>query len=98
MFNSSNGPFLRDAIKDYFNGDKFIKKETRITAITNPNHYKQEFFQNPEVFDPDRWDNIDPSKMNPYSFFPFSSGQRTCIGQQLAVIEMKITVIHILRR
>ena len=47
---------------------------------------------------PDRWDTIDLKKAEYYSFLPFSIGQRGCLGQQLAYLQGKIAVIHILKR
>ncbi len=49
-------------------------------------------------FNPERGNNIDQSKIPPYSFFPFSAGHRVCIGQHLAVLEAKIILIHFLKR
>lgn len=33
-----------------------------------------------------------------YSFIPFSSGQRSCIGSKFALSELKICIAHIIRR
>jgi cytochrome P450 len=49
-------------------------------------------------FDPERWRNVDLGKLPSYSYFPFSSGQRSCIGQHLAHLEAKITLIGLLKR
>jgi len=37
-------------------------------------------------------------KPNEFTFFPFSSGTRNFIGQQLADMQSKIAVIHLLKR
>jgi len=63
-----------------------------------PNHFKEEFYQNPELYKPERWINFDVSKADPYAYFPFSSGQRNCIGQYLALLESKLVVIALLKR
>lgn len=52
----------------------------------------QEFWLDPEVFNPDRWldqDNVDVGRDNG-SWQPFERGSRNCIGQQLALIEARV--------
>lgn len=49
-------------------------------------------------FNPERWTRIDANKSDPFSYFPFSSGQRNCIGQHLAMLESKIAVAMVLMR
>lgn len=43
-------------------------------------------FENPETFDPDRW--IDPDH-DPFAYFPFGAGKRSCIGKSLSLLEAK---------
>lgn len=51
--------------------------------------YKSGVFEKPFEFRPERW--IEASKVPPpYTFIPFSAGERTCIGQYLAKIETKM--------
>ncbi|KAJ3117908.1 hypothetical protein HK098_006080, partial [Nowakowskiella sp. JEL0407] len=47
-------------------------------------------------FKPDRWlNNFVPV---PGSYFPFGDGPMSCIGQKMAIIETKVTLIKILQR
>jgi cytochrome P450 len=59
-------------------------------------HHNPEVWANPETFDPMRWKERD-SEANPYSFFPFSSGPRACIGKHFSLIETKIAIAMIFR-
>ena len=34
----------------------------------------------------------------PFSWLTFSAGPRSCIGKQLAMLEMKLIAIHLLRK
>ena len=63
-----------------------------------PNHFMEEFYSKPLEFNPERWSTRDPTKTDPFSFFPFSSGKRNCIGQHLALLESKIAVLFLLKR
>ncbi|XP_071089262.1 cytochrome P450 3A9-like [Haliotis cracherodii] len=53
-----------------------------------------EYFDHPDSFDPDRWKKT----INPLLWLPFGYGPRQCIAIRLALIEMKIGLIHVLRR
>jgi cytochrome P450 len=98
MYGPSAGIFPREAIKEHFIGKIPIHKGMLVTLKIKPNHFKEEFYQQPELFNPDRWKDVDSAKADPFSFFPFSSGQRNCIGQHLALLESKIAVVTLLKR
>ncbi|XP_071091477.1 cytochrome P450 3A29-like [Haliotis cracherodii] len=57
-------------------------------------HRDPEYFDHPDSFDPDRWKET----IYPLSWLPFGYGPRQCIAMRLAMIEMKIGLIHVLRR
>jgi cytochrome P450 family 4 len=57
-----------------------------------------EIWENPEEFRPERFDVVKSSdKFNFYNYVPFSAGQRNCIGQKFAMLEMKSTISKVLR-
>lgn len=58
-------------------------------------HHSAEYFVEPKVFKPQRWiDNPDLEKC----FVPFSRGSRRCIGMNLALAEILLTLAVVFRR
>jgi cytochrome P450 len=53
-----------------------------------------------QEFKPDRWLGANPvtSGIHPYSYQPFSKGPRDCIGQNLALLEMRAVLAELYRR
>lgn len=50
-------------------------------------HRDSRYFEQPEVFNPDRWANDFVKKIPTFAYFPFSGGPRVCIGQSFAKME-----------
>lgn len=61
-----------------FSGRK-IPKGTNIVVFTYGIQRDSEHYEDPHIFNPSRFENIDGKK--PFSFIPFSAGPRNCIGK-----------------
>lgn len=61
-------------------------------------HHRSDLYQQPERFDPDRWDSDlhPPTPRN--TFLPFGAGARKCIGDQFAIIEATLALATITAR
>ena len=54
-----------------------------------------EIYPDPEAFNPQRWESINPSI---YEYNPFSAGPRLCLGAAFAMMEIKIVLAMLLQR
>nr|KAG5704131.1 hypothetical protein BaRGS_009661 [Batillaria attramentaria] len=61
-------------------------------------HHDPEFWTQPEVFDPERFSAANRDKIQPYTFLPFGSGPRKCIGMRFAILEAKVALVKLLRQ
>ncbi|ORX91007.1 cytochrome P450 [Basidiobolus meristosporus CBS 931.73] len=61
-------------------------------------HHNPNVWKDPEVFNPDRFSSVEESKRSRYSWLPFSTGPRACIGMQFALQEAKIILAMLLKK
>ncbi|XP_023230247.1 cytochrome P450 4C1-like, partial [Centruroides sculpturatus] len=60
-------------------------------------HHNPSVYENPEVFDPDRFLPEKYTNLHPYAFLAFSAGLRNCPGSKGAMITMKMVLANVLR-
>ncbi len=80
-------PIAPDLIDGYS-----IPAGAMITVSQYLTHRHPEYWENPEQFNPD---NFLPEKMETrprYAYFPFGGGQRICIGNNFALLEMALAL------
>lgn len=59
-------------------------------------HETAEIFQNPELFNPDRFEqNQLESRSSRFSYVPFGGGVRSCVGKELAHIILKTLSVEL---
>ncbi|MBK9928092.1 MAG: cytochrome P450 [Anaerolineales bacterium] len=85
----------RYAMEPFQLGDYRLKKGTWVMMSAYVTHRIPDVFSDPYKFLPERWLTIHPSA---YEFMSFSAGPRYCIGQPLAMMQLKIALSIILRR
>lgn len=96
MWPPAVGILLRVARRDLVLGPYNIPKDTLVGTNIIGLMYNPKYYKNPEVFDPERWNDKSTQNAEPYSFIPFSAGQKSCIGKYLALMETKLIVIAFL--
>lgn len=57
-----------------------------------------QYYPHPERFDPERFNEENKNNIKPYTYIPFGSGPRNCIGSRFALVEMKIIFFHLLSK
>ncbi|HKR73192.1 MAG TPA: cytochrome P450 [Candidatus Nitrosocosmicus sp.] len=81
--------------EEYKIGDYTIPKESALFMSQYVMHRNPKYYDNPEVFNPDRWTDEFKRQLPRFSYFPFGGGLRGCIGEPFAWQEgiMLITTI-----
>ena len=59
-------------------------------------HRDPQYYPEPERFDPERFKDENKAKIKPYTYLPFGSGPRNCIGSRFALLETKTLFFYIL--
>lgn len=58
----------------------------------------ERFFPQPEKFMPERFAPENEHTVTPFSWFPFGAGGRACIGREMALLEIQLFIMLILKR
>ncbi|KAJ8940731.1 hypothetical protein NQ318_005482 [Aromia moschata] len=89
----------RTCVKDYKvpDEDVVIEKGTRVFIPVQGIHYDERYFKDPEVFDPERFNEANKKNIRQYSYLPFGEGPRLCIGERFGIMQTKVGLSCILR-
>ena len=60
-------------------------------------HRQAEFWPEPEKFNPHRFENGIPAE-SVFAFLPFGAGHHNCIGDRLAMLELRIAILLIFKK
>jgi len=82
---SPAGAVTRDTNEDVYIGKYFVPKGTRVVVAIHAMHNDPNYWNKPEEYIPERWENLSDSTARADGYYlPFSAGPRICIGQRLA--------------
>lgn len=90
--------FGRRALRPTTVGDYVVAGGTTVLMSPWAMHRDATYFEHPERFAPERWENGLASHLPRFAYFPFSGGPRRCIGSSYATMEATIVLATILPR
>jgi cytochrome P450 len=88
----------RIALEDLQLGGFDIKKGTDVWISPWILHRDPRFWERPDEFDPDRWENDLQKRLPKFVYFPFGGGPRVCIGNAFAMMEVVLVVSTLARK
>ncbi|XP_078237402.1 cytochrome P450 3A29-like [Pogona vitticeps] len=88
--------------------DRICKNTVEIHGVTIPKgtvvmipafvlHRLPEYWPEPEEFRPERFSKDNKETFDPYTFLPFGTGPRNCIGMRFALLAVKVAVVVLLQ-
>ncbi len=81
---------------DEFNGIKITKGDV-IGLYIYGAHHSSKLWDEPEKFNPSRFERDKMKSNHPYAYYPFGGGPRLCIGQQFAMVEMQLSLMELIK-
>lgn len=78
-----------------YNGRQYPTPSHMIAPLAHTMHYNPEIFPNPSKFEPERFLRENPVLRNAWR--PFERGSRACLGQSLAIDELRIILLMTVR-
>ncbi|XP_078497261.1 cytochrome P450 26C1 [Lissotriton helveticus] len=86
----------RTALKTFELDGYQVPKGWSVMYSIRDTHETAPVFQNPEMFDPDRFGpDRDEGRAGRFNYIPFGGGARSCIGKELAQVILKLLAIEL---
>jgi cytochrome P450 len=88
----------RHAIHEDEIGGYYIPANSLITINSYTIHRHPAFWEQPEVFDPERFTPEREASRPRFAYFPFGGGPHLCIGNSFAMMEAQLLIATIAQR
>lgn len=88
----------RYATEDFELGGTSFTAGTRLVVSQWVLHRSPDYWEQPEVFRPERWDPANGDPAPPGAYFPFGGGPRICIGMPFAQLEARLVLAMVMQR
>lgn len=89
---------VREALNDCEVGGYLIPKGATLAMFQWVVHRDPRFFDLPEEFVPERWENDFAKSLPRCAYFPFGAGPRLCIGNTFAQVEVPLLLAAIVQK
>jgi cytochrome P450 len=89
---------VREALNDCEIGGYLIPKGATLAMFQWVVHRDPRFFDLPEEFVPERWENEFAKSLPRCAYFPFGAGPRLCIGNTFAQVEVPLLLAAIVQK
>lgn len=90
--------YVRDAIEDDVIGGHTIRAGTAVMLTPYYTHRHPDFWERPEVFDPDRFSREREASRHGHAYHPFATGPRICIGNNFSLLESHLLLAVLAQR
>jgi len=90
--------FTRKAVTDLQYKDMWIPKDSAIGFSAHAIHRDPNHWENPEVFDPERFSPEKVKGRHKFAFIPFSLGPRMCLGNNFSLVEQRLFIAQLLKQ
>lgn len=90
--------YPRDALEEDVVGGYRIPAKGTVLLVPYVTHRHPDYWVDPETFDPQRFSADQEAKRPRYAYFPFGGGQRKCIGNSMALLQMQLTIAMVAQR
>ena len=81
---------------DEFNGVKIPAGSIVVPYIYGVQH-NSDYWENPDKFDPSRFEKEKKDKSHPFAHVPFGGGPRVCIGQNMAIMQILLVLVSVIK-
>jgi len=88
----------RRAVDDHEIGGFHVARGSLVMLSPFVTHRHPAIWDDPERFDPQRFEAGEAERRPRYAFFPFGGGQRVCIGSSFAFMSMALTLATVVDR
>ncbi|XP_037946634.1 cytochrome P450 4p1-like [Teleopsis dalmanni] len=89
---------LRECLEDTnLSNNLILPAGTQIELHIFDVHRNPKYWNDPDEFQPERFLPENSENRHSFAFIPFSAGQRNCIGQKFAMLEVKTLLVYVLK-